>query len=288
MNTLKRFGSGSRLYTFPVGSQITYEDDFDKLANKIIRLAGANGGYRNMGTGRGQSVGGTVKADLWLTFNDYVEATDKVNSLRQMASWGMMPLFRQPLYGPEQFCWGVFNSASLRQDVKAVPHVRQRIPMVFEVPDPFWHTAGTELLWGSGWKWGDGSKWGGGSTAAAPTNISGNGTITLTVGGTEFTFGRLIISNASGANATNIIIRRLEGGRITDEVRWTGTLATGQQLYIDRRRYRVRRGPTATDAMADFDFINPDWLRLYPGSNTLKVYIDGAADVSVRWLERYI
>ncbi len=125
MNILKRFGSGSRLYTFPVGSQITYEDDFDTLAKKMIRLAGANGGYSNMGMGRGQSLIGTVRADLWLTFNDYAEATDKMTSLRQMADWGVQPLYRRQFSGVRTILLRAVNSASqIRQNVINVPHER--------------------------------------------------------------------------------------------------------------------------------------------------------------------
>jgi len=52
MNILKRFGSGSKLYTFPVGQQVNYSDNFASLVTKTIRLAGGNGGLSNLGTGR--------------------------------------------------------------------------------------------------------------------------------------------------------------------------------------------------------------------------------------------
>lgn len=288
MRTLLRFGNGSKLYTFPTRSQVTFTDDFDKMSNKIVRVAGVNGGYRNSGVGRGQSVGGTVKVDNWLTFNDYVEASDKLDSLRQMADWGLQPLWMQPLYGLPRFCFAALNSAPLQQDVHNTPHDRQKIQVTFDVPDPFWYTAGTEVLWGSGWKWGDGTKWGEGATAPAPTNISGSGSFSVTVAGTHFTFARLIINNDSGSPASDFIIRRIEGGKPADEVRWTGTLATGEQLHIDRRRSKVRRGPTGADVISSFSAINPDWMRLYPGTNAFQVYVNGASKVSVRWLERYV
>jgi hypothetical protein len=132
MNTLKRFGSGSKLYTFPANSQVNYSDNFASLITKTSRMAGVNGGLSALGTGRGLSPIGTVRADIWLKFNDYVEATDNVASLRQMADWGLMPLWRQPLYGAEQFCWARLTDLPRQEDVKNVPHKQIKIPVTFE------------------------------------------------------------------------------------------------------------------------------------------------------------
>ena len=133
MNTLKRFGYGSRVYTFPANAQVNYTDNFAALVTKTARMAGVNGGLSALGTGRGLSPIGTVRADIWLTFNNYVDATDNVNSLRQIADWGLMPLVRQPLYGPEQFCWGRLTDLPRNEDVKNVPHSQIKIPVTFEV-----------------------------------------------------------------------------------------------------------------------------------------------------------
>jgi len=288
MNILKRFGSGSTLYTFPAHSQITYEDDFDKLANKIIKLAGVNGGYRQLGSGRGQSVGGTVKADLWLTFDTYVEATDKVNSLRQMADWGLMPLVRQPLYGAEQFCWAVFNSAALKQDVKAVPHVRQRIPLVFEVPDPFWQrtVSGFGFLWDDGTHlWDDGSKWDTDNSYTVTNSL----TQAFSNGGNTYTLPRLFLANSSGVSVGDIRVQRIVGGAVEDDFTYDTALATGTYLDVDQVRRRVTIGPMGTNALDDFTALKgQDWLRLLPGSNSIKVTCGGVLTLYMQYLERFI
>ena len=114
MNILKTFGTGSTLYTFPTNSQVSYSDNFASLVTKTVRLPGVNGGLSQLGSGPGLSPIGTVRADIWLEFGDYVEATDKVASLRAIAAYGLMPLVRQPLYGAPQFCFARLNDAQLQ------------------------------------------------------------------------------------------------------------------------------------------------------------------------------
>ena len=181
MRILTRFGTGSRVYTFPEDSQVTFTDNFASLVTKTVRVAGVNGGLSQLGSGRGLSPIGSVRADNWLEFYDFVQATDKLDSIRQMADWGLQPLFMQPLYGEERWCWARLNDQQLQQNVANVPHRQQKIPIVFEVPDPFWYTAGNEILWGAGHKWGAATSiWGGsastdGTGATARTASCGRG-----------------------------------------------------------------------------------------------------------------
>lgn len=288
MNILLSFGSSDQLYVFPADAQINYFDDFDRRGNKLIKMAGSNSRFSQGGTGRGQSDGGQVRIELWLEFDSLSDVTDKINSIRQIGEWGLMPLWRQPSAGAPQFCWAMLNSEALNQDVHNVPHLRQRIPLVFDVPDPFWYAAGSERLWGDGGLWNDGGSWGESTTAPAPTTITNTGTLSLTVGGTAYTFARLEIANNSGADAGDITIQRIENGAVADQIHWTGTLADGEQLHIDPRSQRVQRGPTGADVISLFTAQHPDWMRLLPGTNTLNVFMAGEADVSARWMERYI
>ncbi len=283
MRTLVRFGSGSKLYTFPTNSQVTFSDDFDKLANKIIRLPGTNGGFRNLGTGRGQSTGGTVRVDNWLEFGDLVEASDKVDSLRQMADWGLQPLYMQPTYGPERFCFAALNSAALQQDVHNMPHLRQKVPVVFDVPDPFWLSAGTEIVWGGGALWGAASSiWGG---SGGFTTITGIGNISVSIGGNSFTHARLLIRNSSGAAVSTVVVQRKVNGRTMDELTYTGGIPAGETLKIDSRKKKIRLA--LVNKLNDLDYLSPDWMRLEPGENTLKVIASGTLDVGIRYFERF-
>lgn len=289
MNILTKFGSGSRLYTFPTNAQVSYTDNFASLVTKTVRLAGVNGGLSNLGSGRGLSPIGTVRADIWLTFNDYVDATDKVASLRQMTEWGLMPLWRQPLTGAAQFCWARVNDIQLNQDVHNVPHQRLKVPVIFEVPDPFWQrtVSGFGILWGDGVaKWGDGvSKWGANAGYAVTNTL----TQSFTNPGNAYTLPRLKLVNASGSPVTDIRVRRMVDSYAEDEFKYNAALATGTYLDVDAATQRVSIGPVGSNGLDDFEALKgPDWLRLMPGANSITVDCTGSLTLIMSYLERSI
>lgn len=287
MRTLISFGNGSRLYTFPTRSQVTFTDNFASMVTKTVRLAGMNGGYSNLGTGRGLSPIGTVRADNWLTFNDYVEASDKLDSLRQMADWGLQPLYMQPLYGLPRFCFARLNDQQLQQDVRNVPHLRQKVPVVFEVPDPFWYrtVSGFGRLWDDGVTlWDDGSKW----DTDNSYSVVGSLTQSFSNGGNYYTLPRLFLSNSSGSSVGDIRVQRIVDGATEDEFYYTTTLADGTYLDVDPARRRVAIGPVGTSAISSFTAKTPDWLRLLPGTNSLEITCSGTLTLYMQYLERFV
>lgn len=284
MRTLVSFGNEPNVYTFPSDSQVTFTDNFASLVTKTVRVAGVNGGLSNLGSGPGLSPIGTVRADNWLDFYDLTEATDKVDSVREMAGWGYQPLIMQPEYGATRWCWARLNDQQLQQDARNVPHKRQKVPVVFEVPDPFWYALGTEIVWGGGAKWGAATSiWGG---SGGSTSIVGSGTISVTVGGNAFTFARLFVKNSSGAAVSNLVIKRLVNHKVEDQITYYGTIPDGTTLVIHPRRRRVLLGTTPMPA--ELDALYPDWMRLYPGVNSLSVTVGGTVSIGVRYFERYV
>lgn len=292
MNILTRFGiiaDTYPIYTFPADAQVNYACDFGKLDTYISGLPGVHGGISGLGSGRGKANVGTVKVDLWLHFDNPNDASDKIDSLRQLQDWGLQPLFMQPTVGGERFCWARLVGAALKQDVHDLPHVRQLMTLVFEVPDPFWYGQGTERVWGDGGLWNDGGLWGAGSGAAAFASKTDGDTITATVGGTIYTHAHVLVENTSGVDASDLVIRRTVAGIVMDEIRYSGTLINAQGLEISARAQTVLLMPAGTDAIANFEARTADWLRLMPGSNTLDIILgDGSLDMAVRWFERYV
>lgn len=287
MRTLVKFGSGSKLYTFPTRSQISFTDNFASLVTKTVRLAGVNGGFSNLGTGRGLSPIGTVRVDNWLTFNDYVEATDKLDSLRQMADWGLQPLTMQPLYGPTRFCFARLNDQQLQQDVHNTPHNRQKTPVVFEVPDPFWYrtVSGFGKLWDDGVTlWDDGTNW----DASTGYSVSVSATWSFTNSGNYYTLPRIFLDNSSGSDVGDIRVQRIVDGAVEDEFSYTAALPTGSYLDVHPAARRVTVLPAATSGLDNFVSKNPDWMRLLPGSNSLKITCSGGLTLYMQYLERFI
>ena len=266
---------------------MSYSDNFASLVTKTVRLPGVNGGLSQLGSGPGLSPIGTVRADIWLEFGDYVEATDKVASLRAIAAYGLMPLVRQPLYGAPQFCFARLNDAQLQQAVQNVPHKRLKVPLVFEVPEPFWMRtiSGFGKLWDDGVTlWDDGSKWDSDNTYSVASSL----TQSFTNPGNTVTLPRLMLTNASGSSIGDIRIQRVVNSSVEDEINYSAALATGTWLDIDPARRRVSIGPVMTNALQYTTFKTPDWLRLLPGSNSIKITCSGTLTLIMQYLERNV
>lgn len=287
MKLLKRFGTGSKLYTFD-GKQTSYNDNFADLVTATSRMPGMDGGFDEYGSQRSPAEVGLVQAYIILDFNSIVEATTKVDDLRKIADWGVQPLWMLPTQGgTERWCWARVNSVVTSQNVKNTPHKRQAAKLTFQVADPFWYgygnssgsIIGVDFLLGT-------SVFGGGS----PSALSGlSNTVSITNAGNAFTYLQIVIQPADGQSCANPIVQRIENGDVVDQVRWYGTLAALDQLYIDARRQKVTlNGIGAYDAR--FAATTGEWMRLNPGSNTIKILFGNtsdAANVSLRYLERY-
>lgn len=284
MKLLRRFGS---LYTFP-DSQIALSDNFGDLVTRTRRLPFAHGGFDELGQGRGLSEIGNVRADLWLHFSGAGEAKTKLDELRALADYGVQRLIMLPDDGgTERWCMARLSSVQTPQDAHNVPHKRQKVQLTFQVSDPFWVTAGNGVVWGGGWKWGDGTKWGGGSTT---TYTGASNAISLTNNGNAFTQPTLSVKVPAAKSVTDPTFRRIVNGAVIDEVRYIGTLAATDHLFIDCRRLKVWKNGVAVYG-SNFVTKNSYWMRLLPGANTLLLLMTLATDqanVRIHYAERWV
>jgi hypothetical protein len=288
MDVLTRFGD---IYTFPADQQLNLSDNFGDLVTRTRRLPGADGGFDDLGDGRGLSEIGSVRADLWLFFDDIADATAKMEAIQAMADWGVQRLFMQPMdiSKAERWCWARVDNINIPQSSKDQPHKRIRVQLTFQVSDPFWYSAGSFAVWGDGVsKWGDGvTRWSGGSV----TSVNGlSTTLTVTNNGNAYTLAQISLRPTGGNFLTDPTIRRVVRGRVVDEVKYIGALDEDDMLAINARKLTVRLNNVEAYT-EQFQARNAYWMRLLPGSNTLEVRLAQAADdgnICVRWLERYI
>jgi len=283
MNILKRFVSVTTgdTYTFPLNAQIYFDDNFRQLLTRTRRLVGADGGFDELGDGRGLSEIGSVRAAFWLKFSNNADATDQLLDFGAMADWGVGRLYMQPTDTSlaERFCWARIDHINMPHNVQDLPHKRQRVEAIWQVSDPFWLTAGTGILWGDGVsKWGAGAsvKWGGGSV----TSVSGiSTTASYSNDGNAYTLPTISLRPDTGQSCHDPIIRRIVNGAVVDEVKYLGNLAEGDYLFIDCRRKAVwLNGETVYTDL--FSFKTESWLRLLPGSNSLQVRFASSADAA--------
>ena len=287
------FGS----YTFPPGVAIS--DNFGNVVTRTQRLPGLSGGFDNYGDGMAPTQIGNVTISFPLYYqwaqreyseSDYLDAMKIArDAIREMVTFGVQLLIKPVGNGGSRWCWARVNNIPLSENEDRHTRLRQNFTLNFQASDPRWFEIGTEndLLWGDGRTWNDGSDWGG--TVPSPQAVSSVKTEWSVVrDGNAETEPRIIVDVGVGG-AENFTLQRLVSGSPVDEVMYLTSLVNGDQLIINCRTHTITlNGADAYDV--NFDFTTPDWFLLMPGTNDLRVQMDGggnAADVTLRYYEAY-
>lgn len=287
MYIIKRFGEGSREYIFPEDAQIMLTHNFGDLMTKTSKMAFAHGGLDELASGRGLSEVGNVQVEFWLKFEGAADVLEKISALKAMNDWGPQRLFVQPedMAGYERWCVARVNYNPFSQNVRDLPHTRMKVKMTFHVPDPFWYTKGNQQLWDGSNLWNGAITWDGGSF----TTVTGSGTLTVNNPGDAFTLGRVVVQ-VTGATAFNkLIVRRMVNNGVVDEIKLEREFVQDDIIEIDgRKQWCLLNGDSIFN---DLETLQPDWLWLLPGDNTISVKLDQAAaqiSVKVLYYERYL
>jgi hypothetical protein len=285
---IKRFVSPYGTYYFPQTEQ-SFTSNFRDVLARAERLPGVDGGLDSFGTGRAPSAIGKLDFGFYLTSTTLEGMQVKRDEAAAMRDWGAGQLYVQPTDPalPERWIYCRINRISDDQRLDQHTDRFQLMQVSMQVTQPYWYTAGTEKLWDDGGKWDDGiGTWDGNASAPAPTSIVNSGTMSITNNGNVFTLARVLVINSSGSPINNVIVRRIRNGEIADEVRYNSTIANGDWLEINSRSQRVLMGLSGADVFADFEYMNADWMQLLPGVNSLQVYVNGTAQVAIRYMER--
>jgi hypothetical protein len=266
---------------------LSYVDNFADLVTKTTRMAFNNGGFDELGLGRGLSEIGNVQAEFWLHFEGDEDADDQIDAFRQMNDWGVQRLFMQPhdQNAAERWCLARINDISGGQNVRDMPRDRQRMKVTFQVADPFWYTDGNQNLWDSTYDWDSTITWDG----TGFTTVTGSGTLPITPVGNAFTLGRVVVQVTGAQTFHQITVRRLVNSGVADEMVLQMELVDNDVIEFDPRKQWVL--VNGIDQFSNFEFRHPDWLRLLPGANSIQVILDestAVADVAVRYFERYV
>jgi hypothetical protein len=260
-------------------------DNFKNLVPNTVRMPGVSGGFDQYGSEAAPAEIGRVDVGFHLQASNPAQMQGLIDAVNALKWRGKKRLFWQPEGAyQERWCWARVNNISLPQSADdGLMHQTGRI--TFQVSDPRWYSKRLDGTTGSAlWKIGDtGVKIG-----DAGLKIDGvvdfrilNGltnSFSVTVEGTDIVLPRLTLQAyyPTSDTATNITVQRLVGGTVVDSVLWTGTLINKDWLEIDCARRRVRN--MHVDDYAHLTALHPSWLRLTPGSNTLRVLMTNASD----------
>lgn len=288
MDIVTRFGKGTRLYTFNPALQVSIRDNFRDLVPMTNRLPGLSGGYDELGARPAPASIGNVSVTMWVVGDTPAQVQAQIDALGAIADWGVQRLYKSPQGGAvERWCEARLNNIDYSQNPRNLPHVRQRVTLNFQVPNPGWQNIGTEAVaWGY-FSWGDGTSWGGTPISQSVSGLSTD--FFVTYAGTVTAYPRIQFETGAGQSATNFKLQRIEGGLVVDEVSYTGTLTANKLLEIDTRRRAVTID--AADAYTTaFDYRDAGWMRLVSGQNQLRVTMTNPSDagtVRLRYYEVY-
>lgn len=269
-------------YTFPASFDQQFKTNFANLVNKTTRTPGADGGFDEYGMGRAPAEVGTVQFGTFLVDKTGAGMQALRDSLKTIAAWGKGRLIDH-VNGEDRWCYARVNSIDMNEQRHQNTEIFQEVKLTFQASDPYWYALGNESVWGGGTLWGSAlSVWGG---SASPTTITNTGTISVSYTGSAETYARVVVKNSSGSTIYDPIIRRTIDGGTVDELRYTGAIATGTELSINPWRHTAVI--SGVSVLSNLTYANDSWMRLIPGTNTINVYVDGVANVYIRYFKRY-
>lgn len=266
------FGDTSpQIYTFT--NIQSYSDTFTDVVAQTTRLPAVSGGFDIYGDTPAPKAVGQVRVTFKLSSSTKTGMTALRRAVRAMTEWGVQKIIMQPSDSGEDtvYCYGRVNNINISQRPADNTDLIQSVTVIFQVADPYWRqsTASSDIISASGT-----------STDQVVAN-DGNAT-TLPI---------ITIAPAATDTCQNPEIRRIVGGNIADAIGWTGTLTDTDTLIINCQTGAITLN--GSDDWANKDETNtthPDWLRLPPGDNTIRVVfanIGDAADVTLDYEDTY-
>lgn len=293
MDTLLRFGEGTREYTFVPDDQINLATNFADLVPQTSRLPGTSGGFNQFGNEPLPSEVGSINYSFWMYFASVSAAVTARDNLMAVTDWGLQKLFMLPQNDSaqgERWTWATVNNVSANFNSQSLNHVRMRVTMTFQVPDPFWYSAEeSELEYYVSSTPTTLSLTVGGSVRTAPVVSIYSDKSGVVIGTAGVFIGDLdVLIGAGGSSIVNPNVVRIESGVETHRMNYTGTLAnTGERLVIDCRAETVEEN--GSNAWGNITRTRAEMLRLRPGANSVKIEgaVTGTLRVNFRFYETW-
>jgi len=267
---LHRFEAGGNTYTFP-STLGAYRDNFSNALARNTRLPGVDGGFDEYLAAPAARELGTISQAFTLQSDTKAGLDALRDAVRAMMLWGKGYLYFRPSNYPTQVerrCYCRVDNINMSRD-EGFAQYWQRLTVFFSASSPIWEATGTassEVINHSGTSTDDTVN-NGGNAIALPV-------ITIATGGSQVMTGP-------------IYVRRIVSSQVVDEVKYEYNLGNSITLTIDAQKWQVIYDDGAEQDGYDdmFDFIHPDWLRLMPGNNTIRVVSGDAGDAATVTIE---
>lgn len=278
-------GHDGDTYTFPTspGDQ-DFHTNFGEVVGRVSRLPGASGGVDEWGQGRAPNAIGNIQFSFYFVTDTASDMQPLRDELKTIIEWGRGKLYDELPDGSERWVNCRVNNITISEERHKHTAYHQKVQISFQAADPFWYTEGTTFIWGGGETWGGGATWGGGGSL---TTFSSVGTMTVTNNGSAYTIPEIRFQNDSGVSVTSVLIERMIGGTVRDSLTCEQDIPAGGYVLLLPSSHTIQSslGDLGADVIT---FSHPDWFRLSPGSNTIRVTPAGSTvKVGFNFYERY-
>lgn len=287
MDTLLRFGTGSvESYSFNEITQATYDDNFADVRQQGVVVPGKDGTISPYGIGRAPSNGGNIQASYWLRSGEdggIGQIGVDRDAFKAMTYMGMQRLFKRHQNGVTMWTWAQLSSINMPENVKDVPHLRNRVSLTFQCPDARWYSKANALYYNDGATWADGSL----SFPALKLDQSAvsNGS-TPTVENLGNAYASAYVrweGNGSDTFSNPKIERWNQFDEVVDSLLYTKDFAVDDVVEIDARTFTVDSRSLLTRGSAA-------WLEIPPGVTTLHISgtFAGTANLTIDFWDTWV
>lgn len=293
MDSLLRYGEGTKEYTFVADNQINLANNFGDVVTQTVRMPGMSGGFNQYGNEPPPSEVGSINYSFWLYYNTPAEGVTARDNLFKMADWGLQKLFMLPQNDSgqdERWTYAIVNNIHANFNSQNLNQKRMLVSMTFHVPDPFWMsatetevefypTAATTYTFTVG-----------GSVRTQPriALFSAQSGITIGSAGINLPNLKVLIGGTAGSSIVNPKIVRIESGVETHRMNYTGTLSTsGEYLVLECREQTCKE--TGVNTWGNLTRTRAEMLMLSPGSNSIKIEgtVTNALRLNIRYYEMW-
>lgn len=260
------FADGGDAYTFPAVQ--TVRDTFGDAVPRTTRLPLVHGGFDMLGVDDAPSEVGQVIITCELVAATRSAMQAKIDAIRALRWLGKRKLYFQPQgTANARWCWARVNNVTVNRAPAEHTDLRQPVTVNFQVSDPVWRETEENEA------------------------ISASGTLTdetITNSGNAPALARVVVTCDAGETAENPTVQRIVSSVAVDEMAYAGVLVASDALVMDAQGKTVELNDEGV--YDDFAFEHPDWFRLLPGNNTVRVLLENETDeatVTVYWSDTY-
>lgn len=262
--------------------------NFANVVPATVRLPGLDGGFDEYGIEASPSEIGNITVELMLNESNPTEMQRKRDAYLGLAALGTRRLYFDTLdyRAGQRWVYAKVNNVQMSDNFPQQTHTRITVTINFQVVYPRMFTDVGD----------DGSLYGGAIFGDADAIFGGGVGLSQACSGTSTSFSApnagnadayplIFISTATGQTAQTPILERLVNGVVIDSLTFSQTLNANFTLRIDCATKTVLY--QGVESYINLTALNGEWMRLPPGSNSMRLRMTGGGNACTVRLAYY-